>query len=292
MEEPFDPYYKWLGIPPHEQPPNHYRLLGINAFESDPDVISAAADRQMGHIRTYQTGPHAGASQRILNEVAAARVCLLDAGSRSAYNHELRAKFSAEGGAIQAGNLLAENLRGATRYAILELERLWVLRLRLPAAYLALGRDVVREGRFLEELSGQYARLDEIVRRHRSLRPAAGGDRAKTESTAGQGTSYWGLMHDSVRTVRLWFGIAVFHYRHRAALRGMGRAAYAAHQAESGPEHLAGQVQTLKARLDQLQTSLERLSTVPEGHYLSPQRAAWLLLAILLLPVLLLLWLF
>jgi hypothetical protein len=25
----FDPYHVWLGIPPHEQPPNHYRLLGI-----------------------------------------------------------------------------------------------------------------------------------------------------------------------------------------------------------------------------------------------------------------------
>ena len=29
MAANFDPYYKWLGIPPEEQPPNHYRLLGI-----------------------------------------------------------------------------------------------------------------------------------------------------------------------------------------------------------------------------------------------------------------------
>jgi len=50
----FDPYRKWLGIPPEEQPPDHYRLLGIARFESDPDVISNAADRQMVHVRSYQ----------------------------------------------------------------------------------------------------------------------------------------------------------------------------------------------------------------------------------------------
>ena len=31
--EEFDPYRKWLGIPPQEQPPNHYRLLGIAVFD-------------------------------------------------------------------------------------------------------------------------------------------------------------------------------------------------------------------------------------------------------------------
>ena len=37
----FDPYHKWLSIPPEEQPPNHYRLLGTKPFESDLDVIFA-----------------------------------------------------------------------------------------------------------------------------------------------------------------------------------------------------------------------------------------------------------
>jgi len=41
----FDPYYKWLSIPPDEQPPDHYRLLGVRRFEADADVIAAAADR-------------------------------------------------------------------------------------------------------------------------------------------------------------------------------------------------------------------------------------------------------
>jgi hypothetical protein len=43
----FDPYYKWLGIPPKDQPANHYRLLGVSLFEPDPEVIASAADSRM-----------------------------------------------------------------------------------------------------------------------------------------------------------------------------------------------------------------------------------------------------
>ena len=74
----FDPYHKWLAIPPQEQPPNHYRLLGVQLFESDPDVIASAADQRMAKIRSFQTGTHADLSQQILNELAAARVCLFN----------------------------------------------------------------------------------------------------------------------------------------------------------------------------------------------------------------------
>ena len=52
----FDPYRKWLGIPPAEQPPNLYRLLGIGLFESDAEVIAGAADRQLFHVRNFQSG--------------------------------------------------------------------------------------------------------------------------------------------------------------------------------------------------------------------------------------------
>ncbi|HUY91886.1 MAG TPA: NPCBM/NEW2 domain-containing protein [Pirellulales bacterium] len=86
----FDPYRKWLGIPAAEQPPNHYRLLGIALFESDPDVIDTAADLRMSHLRTYQTGPNSALSQKLLNEVAAAKLCLLDPSRKAVYDAELR----------------------------------------------------------------------------------------------------------------------------------------------------------------------------------------------------------
>src|SRR5208283_5330502 len=90
MPGTFDPYYSWLAIPPEDQPPNHYRLLGVKQFESNSDVIDMAANRQMAHLRTFQTRPHAALSQRLLNEVATARVCLLNPQKKSAYDNSLR----------------------------------------------------------------------------------------------------------------------------------------------------------------------------------------------------------
>jgi len=92
MTEQFDPYYKWLGIPPKDQPPNHYRLLGIEAFESDRDVIEAAANRLMSYLHEIAAGDEVDYSQQILNEVSAARVCLLDRRQKSVYDVGLKKK--------------------------------------------------------------------------------------------------------------------------------------------------------------------------------------------------------
>ncbi|HEV3340041.1 MAG TPA: hypothetical protein VG125_06780 [Pirellulales bacterium] len=94
MPEVFDPYRKWLGIPPAEQPPHLYRLLGIGLFEDDADTIAIAADRQMAHVRTFQAGPHSALSQKLLNELAAARLTLLDPKKKAAYDQQLRGKLS------------------------------------------------------------------------------------------------------------------------------------------------------------------------------------------------------
>ena len=97
MSEPFDPYRKWLGIPPKDQPANHYRLLGIATFEGDPDVIENAATRQMAHVRTFKTGRHAALSQKILNELSAAKLCLLTPEHKQAYDVQLRSQLAAAG---------------------------------------------------------------------------------------------------------------------------------------------------------------------------------------------------
>jgi hypothetical protein len=86
----FDPYHRWLGISPKDQPANHYRLLGIDLFEPDPEVVREAAERQMAHVRTYQLGSLAELSQRILNELGAAKACLLAPERKAAYDAALR----------------------------------------------------------------------------------------------------------------------------------------------------------------------------------------------------------
>src|SRR2546423_1607666 len=82
----FDPYHKWLGIPPHEQPPHHYRLLGVSPFEADFDVIHRAADARMAILRSVQNGPHAPQSQALLSQVAVARNCLLNPQQKAQYD--------------------------------------------------------------------------------------------------------------------------------------------------------------------------------------------------------------
>lgn len=88
----FDPYSRWLGIPPEEQPPTHYRLLGLKAFEDDPNVIRAAAERQLRRIRTFLVGSHLEHCQRLLKEIAAAQACLLDADQKKTYDATLRSQ--------------------------------------------------------------------------------------------------------------------------------------------------------------------------------------------------------
>lgn len=91
----FDPYYQWLGIHPSERPADLYRLLGINRFESNADVISHAADRVMLHVRTFQHGKHAADSQRILNELASASRTLLNPQAKASYDQDLQRTIKA-----------------------------------------------------------------------------------------------------------------------------------------------------------------------------------------------------
>ena len=90
MKERFDPYDAWLGISSVQHPIDHYTLLGLERYESDREKIMDAADFRMETLRKYQTGKNSELSQKILNQVAAARVCLLDEKKRPQYDLFLR----------------------------------------------------------------------------------------------------------------------------------------------------------------------------------------------------------
>jgi hypothetical protein len=96
MASSFDPYYVWLGIPPKHQPPNHYRLLGIELYEDNADVIDAAANRQTSYLHDMASGPNRKYSQELLNEIAGARRCLLDVERKQKYDDKLRRKSAEE----------------------------------------------------------------------------------------------------------------------------------------------------------------------------------------------------
>jgi hypothetical protein len=88
----FDPYLHWLGIPPHERPVDHYRLLGVALFEPDSRRIEEAADARMNLVRSYQSGPRVAYTQKLLNELSAARLCLTNPQSKASYDAVLRGR--------------------------------------------------------------------------------------------------------------------------------------------------------------------------------------------------------
>ncbi|MDA1016552.1 MAG: formylglycine-generating enzyme family protein, partial [Planctomycetota bacterium] len=88
----FDPFHQWLAIPPNEQPPHHYRLLGVTLFESDLNVIDTAANQKMAYLHSCATGEHADLAEQLMNRVSEARLCLLDANRKASYDSRLRKK--------------------------------------------------------------------------------------------------------------------------------------------------------------------------------------------------------
>ena len=89
-DQSIDPYHKWLGIPKSQQPATLYRLLGIELYESDPEVIAAAASRQVAYLHQLTSGPHRRQIQKLMNDIARARRTLIDEASREKYDQKLR----------------------------------------------------------------------------------------------------------------------------------------------------------------------------------------------------------
>lgn len=102
MSTQFDPYYTWLGIPPEDQPPDHYRLLGIRRFENNPEVISNALGQRLVHIRSFQASERRSAAEQLLRELAEVGECFNHADRKGAYDRELRQKDAPKLGRTQS----------------------------------------------------------------------------------------------------------------------------------------------------------------------------------------------
>lgn len=94
--EDYDAYHLWLGIPPDEQPPSHYRLLGVRLFEQNVEVIRNAADRQRAHVKRLGINQYEKRGQDLLNEIEAAKICLLKPDKRKVYDERLQAELQSE----------------------------------------------------------------------------------------------------------------------------------------------------------------------------------------------------
>lgn len=86
----FDAYHKWLGIPPDDQPPHYYRLLGLSPFENDRTVIISALDQRQLFLEKKSVGPRGELAEPLLEELQKARLCLLNRLTKAQYDSTLR----------------------------------------------------------------------------------------------------------------------------------------------------------------------------------------------------------
>ena len=103
----FNAYHKWLGIPPEEQPPNYYRLLGITLFEKDRVVIIAALDQRQLFLQKKSVGPQGDLAEPLFEQLQQARLCLLNRLMKAQYDSQLRQQ-----GVIAPGTAAPANVPG------------------------------------------------------------------------------------------------------------------------------------------------------------------------------------
>ncbi len=102
MSGDFDPYREWLEIPPADQPPNYYRLLGLSLYESDCAAIVRAAEERCALVRPHLESEHKPDAERLLKQIDAVRAHLSNPEKKSVYDTALRQK--------QAAMVSAQNL--------------------------------------------------------------------------------------------------------------------------------------------------------------------------------------
>jgi hypothetical protein len=90
MQDGFDPYQQWLGIPAVEQPPDHYRLLGLPPFTGDRTAISRAAEARIAQVRLADAGRQPQLAERLVAALTMARQTLLDPPKKLTYDAILR----------------------------------------------------------------------------------------------------------------------------------------------------------------------------------------------------------
>ena len=104
----FDPYLEWLGIQITERPLDHYALLGLARFESSEKLIDQHSVKRIELLQDIATGSEqVELSQRILNEISTARICLLDRRKRAKYDLQLKKRLAGFDSAVNRIERLA-----------------------------------------------------------------------------------------------------------------------------------------------------------------------------------------
>lgn len=86
MTASLNPYHQWLDLQPELNSPSYYQMLGLTEGESNGSRIADAADRAIARVRAFKPGPHASEWSRLIDELKAAKQCLLDPAIKAEYD--------------------------------------------------------------------------------------------------------------------------------------------------------------------------------------------------------------
>ncbi|MDR1479265.1 MAG: hypothetical protein LBJ00_10015 [Planctomycetaceae bacterium] len=89
---PIDVYKTWLKIEAPNRPLNFYQLLRLERFEDNAEKIRKNYRVLNAHVRKFASGDYIEESQRLLNELAKAMLCLTDAARKLEYDISLGRK--------------------------------------------------------------------------------------------------------------------------------------------------------------------------------------------------------
>jgi hypothetical protein len=78
----------WLGLSPGTWPPDHYRLLGLQAGEANAELIEQRVHERLDTVRCYQM-MHPELATEAMNRLAQAFVCLTEPSSKKVYDAQL-----------------------------------------------------------------------------------------------------------------------------------------------------------------------------------------------------------
>jgi GYF domain 2 len=159
---------------------------------------------------------------------------------------------------------LTEKTKAAGHLAVAEARRTQLTKITLPAAYLALGRDIFSGGRFRSEFPELYAEIEhlqaEITRltTGRSEGKPGGTFTEKAAQTASK-------IKDTAQAKAL--GIKL-----DSLMRRLGEVGFDAHKEKSGPESLIQPISESHAKIEVTDEQIRQHLSVSQGRWITPRR--------------------
>ncbi len=159
--------------------------------------------------------------------------------------------------------VLTETTKAAGHLAAAEVRKAQLTKITLPAAYMALGRDIFTIGRFRSEFPGLYAQIGElqaqITRLTTGRESKPGGSFAqKAKQTASK-------IKDTAKAKTLSLKID-------SLMRRLGEVGFTDHGEKSGPLHLVQPIMVYESNKEAISKEIDSLSGVGTGKLLTPRR--------------------